>query len=212
VLVAASGLAREVLEVERALGRYTDFVVVDDDEQLAGTWMLDAPVVGPVERIEDFGEADLVVCAGRGTARRSLVNRLSRLGVGPARYARVLHPSVEIPASCSVGHGSILLASVVLTSEVLVGAHVVAMPHVTLTHDVVVEDFATLCAGVTLGGHTSIGQAAYLGMNAGVREQVLVGREATIGMGAVVLESVPVGETWVGVPAAPTPARSRRVS
>lgn len=208
VLVAASGLAREVLEVERDAGRYRRILLVDDDPRLWDTRVDGAPVVGPVERAADL-DADLLVCAGRGTARRDLVRRLAGLGVAPTRYARTRHPAAQVPPSCTVGAGSILLGHVVLTTGVRVGRHVVVMPGVTLTHDDVLHDHATLCAGVSLGGHVTVGEAAYLGMNACVRERVTIGAGATLGMGSALLRDQPAGETWYGVPAAPAPSRGR---
>ena len=201
VLVAASGLAREVLALERRHGRYGDLVVVDDDPRLWGTTLDGVPVIGGLDAAADLDEADLVVCAGSGATRRDLVRRLAGLGVPPTRFGRVVHPSVELPSGCTIGRGSILLASVVLTADVTLGRHVVVMPHATLTHDDVVDDYATLCAGVSLGGSVRVGEASYLGMNSCVREHVTVGPEATLGMGAALIEPLPSGQTWVGVPA-----------
>ncbi len=201
LLVAASGLARETLGVERVLGRFRTVRVLDDDPALWGTTMDGAPVVGGLEEVKRYDEASIVVCAGHGAVRRRLVARLSGLGVGPDRYTSVIHPSVEVPAGCTVGAGTVLLARTVMTAGVSVGRHVVVMPQVTLTHDDVVEDFATLCAGVVLGGEVRVGSAAYLGMASSVRERVTVGAGATLGMGAALLHDVPAGQTWVGVPA-----------
>jgi len=142
-----------------------------------------------------------VVCAGKGSIRRTIVARLAQLGVGPDRYTKVIDPSVHVPANCSVGLGSILLSGTVLTADVQVGAHVVCMPNVVLTHDDVLSDFATLAAGVVLGGSVLVGEAAYIGMNASVREQRQVGAEATLGMGSVLLTDQPATTTWAGVPA-----------
>ncbi len=200
LLVAAGGLARETLAVVRALGRFDTIRVLDDDPHLWGSTLDGVPVVGGLEEVKR-DDADVVVCAGRGTVRRRLVARLRELGVSDDRYARVVHPAVDVPPGCEVGAGSILLAQVVLTADVTVGRHVVAMPHVTLTHDDVVEDYATLCAGVTLGGEVRIGAAAYLGMSSSVRERLAVGTEATLGMGSALLRDLPPGQTWAGVPA-----------
>jgi sugar O-acyltransferase (sialic acid O-acetyltransferase NeuD family) len=201
ILVAASGLALEAAEAARAAGLDVRGCVDDNPElagSLAGGWL---PVLGGLDLVVKHDDSPLVLCAGKGSTRRHLESRLSRAGVDPARYATVVHPSVDVPRSCSVGGGSVLLAGVVLTASVSVGRHVVAMPHVTLTHDDVVEDYVTLCAAVTLGGHVTVGQAAYLGMASSVRERVGVGAGSTLGMGAVLTRDLPAGQTWAGVPA-----------
>jgi sugar O-acyltransferase (sialic acid O-acetyltransferase NeuD family) len=201
ILVAASGLALEAAEAARAAGVAVQGCVDDNPDltgRLVGGWL---PVLGGLELCVAEGDSPLLLCAGRGSARRAIGRRLAERGVARDRFASVVHPNVEVPASCSVGAGSILLAGVVLTAAVTIGDHVVAMPHVTLTHDDVVADYATLCAGVTLGGQVQVGEAAYLGMASSVRERVAVGAEATLGMGAVLTRDLPPGEIWAGVPA-----------
>ena len=201
ILVAASGLAREVAAVLSLDPGYVLRGVLDDDPRLAGSVVAGATVLGPVESAGDHRDARFVLCAGRGASREAIRRGLAGLGVGPEHYLTVIHPSVEVPGSCEIGLGSVLLAQVALTADVKVGEHVVAMPNVTLTHDVVVEDFATLTAGVSLAGGVRVGRGAYLGMNASVRQGGRIGAGAVLGMGAVLLSDLPPGETWIGVPA-----------
>jgi sugar O-acyltransferase (sialic acid O-acetyltransferase NeuD family) len=200
VLVAASGLAREAAAVVDLLAEYDVVGCVDDDEALWGTQVGSFEVTGPIDSIASFGEAALLICAGKGQSRRAIA---ARLGVDDSRYATVIHPSVEVPKSCEIGPGSVVLAHVAMTAHVSIGRHVVLMPHVTLTHDDVLEDYATLTSGVSLGGGVRIGEAAYLGMNATVREQLVVGREGILGMGSVLLTDMAPGETCFGDPARP---------
>ncbi|WP_116950092.1 LbetaH domain-containing protein [Jiangella endophytica] len=209
VLVAAGGLAREVLSAVRAGAAPGHEVagLLDDDLGKAGTTVDGVPVLGTPDDVAEHPDADLVICAGRGAARRDLAARLAKLGVGDDRYATVVHPATPVPAGCVVGVGSVLLAGVVLTTAVTVGRHVVCMPHVTLTHDDVVEDFATLAAGVALGGGVIVGSAAYLGMRSSVRERCRVGDDAVLGMGAALVEDQPARTTWAGVPARPLTRR-----
>lgn len=201
ILVAASGLAREVLALVRAHGGYDVVGFLDDDVARHGTTLDGVPVLGGIDAVTEHPDAELLVCVGKGASREQVVERLDGLGVFPIRYATVVHPAVDVPDGCEVGVGSILLAGVAMTAAVTVGSHVVVMPNATLTHDCVLQDFSTVCAGVALGGSVVVGRAAYLGMNASVRENVRVGEGATLGMGAALLVDQPDGETWAGVPA-----------
>ncbi|MGY4858319.1 NeuD/PglB/VioB family sugar acetyltransferase [Cryobacterium sp. AP23] len=201
LLIGASGLAREVLAVLTGAGDPRRVAVLDDRAELHGTLLGSTPVLGTIDEVGEHPGAAILICVGRGTRRETIAARLTLLGIAEHRYTSVVHPAVDIPADCTVGAGSVLLAGVVLTAAVTVGRHVVAMPQVTLTHDNVVSDFATLCAGVTLGGSVRVGRGAYLGMNASVRENVTVGTAAVLGMGAVLLNDLPDGETWAGMPA-----------
>jgi sugar O-acyltransferase (sialic acid O-acetyltransferase NeuD family) len=201
ILVAASGLAREVLSMLDRLPQFSTVGILDDEPSLHGTSVRGVPILGPLEAVARYPAAELLLCVGRGPARRHISERLGALGVKQKRYPIVADPSATISSTCSVGAGSIVLAQSALTADVRLGRHVVVMPNATLTHDDVLEDFATVCAGVSLGGSVTIGAAAYVGMNVSVRERVLVGADSTIGMGACVLTDVPAGEVWAGVPA-----------
>lgn len=201
ILVGAGGLAREVAAAVEDASRYRILGIVDDDVSLHDTTVAGLPVLGGIDQVYWDHSSYLVICVGRGQARRQIVEQLSAHDVGLCQYATIVHPSVQIPSSCFVGVGSILLAQVALTADVHIGRHVVAMPNVTLTHDDVVDDFATLCAGVSLAGAVTVGQGAYLGANATVRQHLRVGNDSTLGMGASLLTDLPNGETWAGVPA-----------
>lgn len=207
ILIAASGLAREVLAMVRTSGQYDVVGLLDDDKEMAGVTVDGAPVLGTIDDAPQYIHALMLVCMDSGKTRESVVERLAALGLRDARYATAIDPTVECPEGCRIGRGSILLRNVTLTASVTLGAHVVAMPSVTFTHDDDVADFATFAAGVSLGGGVRIGRAAYLGMNSSVRERTSVGAYATVGMGAAVLSNVPDGETWVGVPAHPIDRR-----
>jgi len=201
ILVAASGLAREVLSTLDRLPQFSVVGILDDEPSLRGTSVRGVPILGPLDAVARYPDAHLILCAGRGSARRHLSERLAALAIDEARYATVTDPAAAVSSTCSIGAGSIVLAQSALTADVQLGRHVVVMPNATLTHDNVLEDFATVCAGVSLGGSVTIGAAAYIGMNASVRERVLVGPDSTVGMGACVLNDIPAGEVWAGVPA-----------
>lgn len=179
IIAGAGGLARETATTVAAINavaptwRLRGFL--DDDPALHGVIRAGLPVLGPLDAIADLPDAAVVVCVAnpRNPAAREQV--VHRLGLPPTRYATLVHPSAEVPAGCTVGPGSVLLAQVVLTADVTVGAHVAIMPQTVLTHDDVVSDHATIASGVRVAGSVRIGPGAYLGTGVLIRESLTVG-------------------------------------
>lgn len=190
-----------MLSVLRADGDRRTLGILDDSPALWGGHLAGVPIHGALDTVAEYPDAEILLCVGNGAARAQLASRLAALGVLPTRFTRVVHRGVEIPATCSIGAGSIVLAGVVLTADVVVAEHVVIMPNVTLTHGNRIASYATLAAGVSLGGDVQVDEGAYLGMNSTVRQRVRIGSRATIGMAAAVLTNVPAHQTWLGVPA-----------
>lgn len=207
LLVGASGLAAEVAECARRLGREVVGCLDDDPSRVGEVLPGGVRVLGTtdgfatLDALTQRGPLEVVVTIGHGSVRCRVVERLGGWGVTADRYATVVDPSTILPPTSVVGPGSVLLAGVVVTAPVTIGHHVVVMPHTTLTHDVVVEDYVTMASGVGLGGGVHVLSEAYLGMGSVVRQGITVGHGSTLGMGAALLEDLPDGETWVGTPA-----------
>lgn len=201
LLLAASGLAREVLSVIRASGQYDVVGILDDDRELLDVSVDGATVLGPIEDAARFSRASFIVCLASGRDREAVVARLSLLGLDERRYATVVDSGIGVPEESRIGAGSILLQNVTVAPWVVIGNHVVVMPKVNLAYNVQAESFATLSAGVSLGEGSRIGRAAHIGMNASIAEGLSVGQYASVGMGAAVQDNVPEFETWVGFPA-----------
>jgi sugar O-acyltransferase (sialic acid O-acetyltransferase NeuD family) len=205
VLIGAGGLAREAAEAVRAINAVRptwDLLgFLDDDRAKHGRTVSGAPVLGPIDAIDKYAGALVVLCPGRPdnyVVRKVLADRM---GLADERYATVVHPAATIGSTCQIGVGSILLAHVDLTADVTVGRHVVVMPQVVLTHDVRVDDWVTIASGVRIGGATHVACGAYLGSGACIRESITVGDWAMVGMGSVVTRDVPAKRLWYGVPA-----------
>jgi sugar O-acyltransferase (sialic acid O-acetyltransferase NeuD family) len=207
VLIGSGGFGRETIEVVRAINdaaaspRWDLLGFLDDDASRHGERFGGIPVLGGVARLAELDDARVVVCTGHPgnfASKRAIVERL---GLGPERYATLVHPAAVVPASCPLGAGTVVLAGAVFTTEVEVGAHVGVMPQAVLTHDDRVADYAIVAAGVRLAGGVQVREGAYLGAGCLVRENRTIGAGALIGMGAVVTTDVPDGEVWAGTPA-----------
>jgi sugar O-acyltransferase (sialic acid O-acetyltransferase NeuD family) len=205
LLIGAGGLARETLELVRALNRtvptWDVLGVLDDDPAKHGSAVHGVEVIGPGEAVHDHSGVFVTAAVATPADPLRRLRLTSRLKLPEERYATLVHPAAVIADSASIGPGSIVHAGTVLTADIRLGAHVVLMPGVILTHDDVVEDGVSFGAGARVAGGVSIGTGAYIGSGALLREGVGVGAGAVVGMGSVVTRSVPPGEVWAGIPA-----------
>jgi len=208
VLIGSGGFGRETAELVRAINavagsrpRWDLAGFLDDDparwdERISGT-----PVLGGLDRLAELPDARVVVCTGHPGNFTSKHRIVQRLALEPERFATLIHPAATVPASCSLGTGTVILAGAVATTAVEIGSHVAVMPQAVFTHDDRLDDFVTIGAGVCLAGAVHVQEGAYLGGGVLVRENRTIGPWALVGMGAVVTEDVPGGEVWAGVPA-----------
>lgn len=207
VLVGSGGFGRETAEVVRAINdaagspRWDLLGFLDDAATRWGTSVSGTPVLGGLDELAGLPDAAVVVCTGHPGNFTSKKRIVERLGLAPERYATLVHPAAVVPASCSLGEGTVVLAGVVATADGRVGAHVGLMPQVVLTHDDRLDDFVTVGAGARLAGTVRVQEGAYLGSGCLIRESRTIGPWALVGMGAVVTRDVPGGEVWAGVPA-----------
>ena len=207
VLVGAGGFGRETAEVVRAINaaaatpRWELLGFLDDDRDRWGTSVSGTRILGGLDELAGLPDAAIVVCTGHPGNYTSKKRIVERLGLPRERYATLVHPAAVIPASCTLGEGTVVLAGVVATADVRIGAHAGLMPHVVLTHDDRLEDYVTVGAGARLAGAVHVGEGAYLGSGCLIRENLAIGPWALVGMGAVVTRDVPHGEVWAGTPA-----------
>jgi len=205
MLIGGGGLARETVELVRAVNRVEptwDLLgILDDNEQLKGTRIGGVEVLGTSGVVHERPDAYVHACVASPEDPLRRLRLVERLALAAERYATLVHPLAVVPESAAIGAGSMLHATTVLTADIRLGEHVSIMPAVVLTHDDVVGDGVTFGAGVRVAGGVRIERGAYIGSGALLRERLTIGAGAVVGMGAVVTRDVPSGETWVGVPA-----------
>lgn len=207
LLIGGGGFVRETLELVRAVNvaapTWHVIGLLDDDPAMHGVRIHGVEVVGPSEVAHEHPDAMVAACVASPRNPLGRLALVARLGLAAERYATLVHPTAVIPASASIGAGSVVHAGTVLTADVSLGAHAAVMPAVVLTHDDRIGEGVTFGAGARVAGGVTIEDGAYVGSGALLREHIAVGAGAIVGMGAVVTQSIPAGEVWAGVPARP---------
>jgi sugar O-acyltransferase (sialic acid O-acetyltransferase NeuD family) len=148
----------------------------------------------------------LVLGIGLPKVKRSVVERLSRLGVP---WATVIHPQAIIGANVSIGEGSYVGAGAVITVNVRIGRFATVNMHCQVAHGDVLENFVTLHPDVHLSGNVTVREGAELGAGSIVIPGVDVGAWATLGAGCVAVKSLAGDHVYVGLPARPLERQPR---
>lgn len=204
VLVGAGGFGREVAALVEAINeqkRTWDLIgFVDDDPGLQDASVLGYPVCGTTNWLARQTGLHFALTIGNGTTRRTIADRLTSADVQPAT---LIHPSVSVHRTITLGQGAILCSGAAPTVDLEIGAHTVLDQRCTVGHDAVLGSFVSIRPGGHVSGTVHLKMGATLGTGAVVLPEVTVGRHATVGAGAVVTSDLPADCTAVGVPAHP---------
>ena len=204
VILGAGGFGRETLDLvsqidpRREIWKVVGFVSQDEDNPK----VLDLPGVKWIRSDDQFllqpFATHFTAAVGTPDTRLRLVNRYEACGLKPVT---LVHPTVLIGSSSSVGLGSIVCSHVSVTTNVVIGLYAHIDRSVTIGHDSIIEDFVTLHPSSVISGGAHIATRAIVGANACVLPGIIVGQGAVIGAGAVVNKNVPAYATVAGVPA-----------
>lgn len=210
VILGAGGHARVVLDALVAQARWQRFAFLDRDPALRGRMIAGVPVAGDDDDLihaGDNGFTHFIVGVGGigdNTSRQKLYEKGLASGLAPAT---VLHPTVHVAASCTVGDGTAVLAGAIVNPDAAIGRNVVLNTGCIVEHDCRIGDHVQVSPGAIVLGGVSVGRLAYIGAGAVLIQGVRIGEGAVVGAGAVALADVPDGARAVGVPAVATPRR-----
>jgi len=204
ILVGAGGFGREVAALVEAINdqhpTWDLLGFVDDDPALHGSSVMGYPVQGDVDWLARQTDLRFALTVGDGEVRRSIADRLAPTEVRPAT---LVHPTVSVHRTTTLGSGAILCPGAAPTVNLYVGAHAVLDQQCTVGHDAILDPYVSLRPGVQVSGSVHLETGVTLGAGAVVLPDVTVGSHTTVGAGAVVTDDLPARCTAIGVPARP---------
>ncbi|WP_139906067.1 acetyltransferase [Clostridium thermarum] len=202
LIVGAGGVGKEtallIEQINEVKPTWRLLGFLDDNKSLQGTEINGYKVLGSIDEIESFSNVYAVCAIASYNVKKKIVEKLSKTNIS---FAAIVHPSISIHRTCSIGEDVIIYSGVTMTSNVKIGNHVILSPGCGIGHEAVIEDYSSILWDVNISGNVHIGTGCFLGTGSTVIQNIRLGREAIIGAGAVVIKDVPEGCTAVGVPA-----------
>jgi len=196
ILLGAGGHAKDVIknveEYNQAAARNKRFNIigcVDDVSKIKKRELMGYPVFNSLAGLskKPLGAAKLICAVGDPVNK---IRFIKKTGAGLARFAVLVHPSVNIGNSVELGPGTVVFAGSIISAFCRLGSNVCVNYSCTISHDCVIGDNSTISPGVNLGGRVSAGENVFFGINSCCSNNVTLGSWSAVGAGAVIIRDV----------------------
>jgi len=198
LLFPYNGNAIEALDCLGSAFRLAGFV--DDTPEKQGVDRFGHPVFDR-SAIARLASAQVLAVPGSPASFRRRRSIIDALGVEPARFATVIHPSARVSPLASIGRNVLIMAGVVVTSNAVIGDHVCILPNTVVHHDASIATCSLIGSNVTVAGSVQIGECCYVGSGSSLKNGLSIGGGALIGLGSNVVRDVAAGSIVAGNPA-----------
>ena len=202
VIVGTGGVGKEtaliVEDINEISQEWNLLGFIDDNKELIGKEINGYKVLGDREFLNNFDkEVYVVIAIADYCIKEELVKYLTNKNI---QYATLIHPSVKINRTISIGKGCIIYQNVIMTVNINIGNHVIISPKCGIGHDSLIEDYVTVLWNVNISGSEKIRQGVTLGSGCTIIQGLEIGRGSFVGAGAVVIRDIDESKTAVGVP------------
>jgi UDP-perosamine 4-acetyltransferase len=207
VVVGASGHAKVVIEILRAMGEEVDFCV--GNEASPATCLGVSVLKGDahLERLRERGYHRVFVAVGSNAVRARLGEAVQRLGF---ELVNAISPQALISPTARIGKGVAVMAGAVINADSLIDDLVIVNTGATIDHDCHIGAAVHIAPQCGLAGNVTVGEGSFLGIGCKVIPRVSIGTGVTVGAGGVVVNPLPDGTLAVGVPARPVERMDQR--
>jgi sugar O-acyltransferase (sialic acid O-acetyltransferase NeuD family) len=200
IVVGGGGFAKEVIWLARDCG-YDVVGVLDDNADMHGKSVLNAPVVGSVMDWNKYSECEFIVAIGSPRTRKLVIDKMCTNG--KPDFATLIHPSVIMSDSVLFGEGCIVCAGMTFTVEISIGSHSIFNLNGTVGHECDIGSFVTVAPMAAISGNVVLDDFVEVGTGASLRQGVSLQRGSMLGMGAVLTKNIPEFTIFAGNPAKP---------
>ncbi len=166
--------------------------IFDADPGAHGKSILDVPIVGPVDELDEWlerSDVDVVVIAFNRDlrARRELFEALIGRGVP---FTNVIDKTVNRRTKVEIGTGNVILGSTYLGACTSVGDNNFISSNVCLEHGNVLGSHCAFGPGVVTSGNVRIGDGVRFGTGIFIEPLISIGDGSVIASGSVITKDV----------------------
>lgn len=195
IIIGAGGDGKVIADIAEKKG-YKEIAFLDDNQEIKTC--LNYPVLGKIENIIKYYNADFVVAIGNPKIREKIQKKILKEGLN---ITTLIHPNAVIGRNVSIGKGTVVMAGAVINPDTVIGEGCIINTGSTIGHDNNLSDYVHASSGSHLAGTVSVGKYTWIGVGACVKNNISICDSCMIGAGAVVVKDIMVSGTYIGVPA-----------
>lgn len=196
VIIGASGHGKVVANIAK-LNDYEEILFLDDDKNKneCGSYK----VIGTSKKIESLIKLayDFAVAIGDNKTRMRIYENLINK---KAKLPTLIHPTVVIDETVSIGNGTVIMANVVINSSAIIGDACIINTAGTIDHDCNIRDYVHISPGAHIAGTVNIGKRTWIGIGANVINNLDICSDCIIGAGSIVTKDINDPGTYFGIP------------
>ncbi len=173
---------------------------LDDDKSKHNTVIAGFPVLGPVDKVQDYSGKGIAIVWGIAfpSVKKKLFDKYQDLSFD---FPNFISKDAWVSEAVSFGKGCIVYPGTAINYETIIDDFVVINMNCSLGHNCIINSFASLAPGVNLGGNTKIGNCVEMGIGSSTVQGIVIEENAVVGGQAMVIVNVNYGEMVVGIPA-----------
>ena len=205
VLFPFGGNAREafqaIADINKIKKEWDVIGFIDDDEKKWRQAYGGVRVVGGRDWLNKHADVCVLAVQGNPSGHAEREGIIARLNVKPARFARVIHPTVCVASDAQIGYNTLVLANTVVSAAAVVGNHCVILQNSVISHDARIGDYCCIGTNVSVSGFVTIGAHSYIGSGTSIRDHIRIGPKTLVGLGSNVVKHLGSNKVYAGNPA-----------
>lgn len=198
IIIGGGGFAKEVIWLANDCNRKVKGVL-DDSLQTHNTQVQGATVLGDVSSWINYKDCEFIIAIGSPRTRQKVLEKM--LTFGEPDFATLIHPSVRLSNTVSIGEGSIICAGSILTADIVLGKHNILNLNVTVGHECEFANYVTIAPMVAVSGNVKLHYLVEVGTGAVIRQGLELAEGSMLGMGGILTKNIPERMIYAGNPA-----------